>query len=907
QFSVPLSLQVCNLHSVTSLKHKFLFKDCKEFVDYCVNRGVDRNQLCMGDSVSAEEISKVAFERCLQILTAPNHIESLTTRYNTLVDLIDFTNRVAAFLASALFYFGFAPERLTPMVRPLVECMQNEQNSTVSAEIFRGAVTLMIAYSWPRTPRPYVKVLGRAMDMFSSCSSRIPKPQEWSSKEVQHVILSIQRPDSEKASPSPQSTNAELMFLVCTTFSVDQLPEFYDQFALDSCETQEELLSRLALHDCMWSRVGSSLSDVSTPRIIELLKSSNPAFRFAGAKAVETFARSRLGDTISRLLAPLSGMLNNVSVESERRGAIEALLRLSLMHTALTGVVSLLAPLAFVRMTDKLEEDVSAAVPDLSEELSAKRAESADFVNVLSAPGRLALVETKTIRGLCKTIQLRHYQAQQLNTAPMRFCSSQIYYSRKESHGYGFCESLDYMAFWQRIWVWRRKLLQTDYGALGFLTDEWGGMPILISRCSLIICPRTLVDHWCNEWRRFFPGRTPARHVEGAPAKWKAAEIVVAAYEDLKGNSSLGYLFQYFPENYPADLWALFTWLMPGYLGDERHFRARFLRKILKCRSHKANEKDIQVLRELPDKNVQDYECQLSEEQRTIYKFIVDRCTANRAQLAARRGISPLHALMALRQLVDHPLLIQDVLTKLGAPEEIMKLVPTASSGKIAALGQLLSECGIGVSFEEEDPEDENPLSSIPVELPHRALIFCQWKSSVQLVSNALSRQRRLWRSYITSCSRWIGSLHQIANQLSIDSTRITSLTSLFDYSFKWYAIAYFRRTCWQIIPLLLRGPKSNIGGVGLNLTGADVALIGADNRSLQTMATDELMNMFVLDGDQPSKENGGPEAKRRRKTAAASDTSSVNGEERWNLAELWDESQYEQQFDVSQFIKEAV
>ncbi|KAK6061818.1 helicase protein [Cooperia oncophora] len=47
-------------------------------------------------------------------------------------------------------------------------------------------------------------------------------------------------------------------------------------------------------------------------------------------------------------------------------------------------------------------------------------------------------------------------------------------------------------------------------------------------------------------------------------------------------------------------------------------------------------------------------------------------------------------------------------------------------------------------------------------------------------------------------------------------------------------------------------------------------ALIGADNRSLQTMATDELMNMFLLDGDQPSKENGGPEAKKRRKSAAS-------------------------------------
>ncbi|KAK6061820.1 protein, SNF2 family, partial [Cooperia oncophora] len=152
----------------------------------------------------------------------------------------------------------------------------------------------------------------------------------------------------------------------------------------------------------------------------------------------------------------------------------------------------------------------------------------------------------------------------------------------------------------------------------------------LVSRCSLIICPRTLVDHWCNEWRRFFPGRTPARHVEGTAAKWKGAEIVVAAYEDLKGSSFLGSVAWNYVvldeghvlrnpktaiwraanelnstsrlilsgtpvQNSPADLWALFTWLMPGYLGDERHFRSRFLRKILKCRSHKANEKDIQV------------------------------------------------------------------------------------------------------------------------------------------------------------------------------------------------------------------------------------------------------------------------------------------------------------------------
>ncbi|KHJ88481.1 helicase protein [Oesophagostomum dentatum] len=504
QLDPPVTLlQICdaflrapakNYDELTSAVNH-LTMDCKEFIDYCVSRGVDRMKLSMGDSVSVEEISKMAFDLCLPGLTAPNHIESLTTRYRVLADSIQFTKlavktnttRVSAFLSSALFYFGFAPEKLTPMVRPLVECMQNEQNSTVSAEVFRGAVTLMIAYSWPRTPRPYVKVFARAMDMFSNCSNRIPKPEEWAAKDQQHSILTLLWTDPERCTLNAPSTNAELMFLVCTTFAVDQLPEFYEHFALDNCTNQQVLLSRLALHDCMWSRVGSTLSDASTSLILDLLTNANPA------------------------------------------------LRLSFLDSALNGAVSLLAPLVFVRMTDKMEEvreaageafrnmvpllaleDVSVPVPGLNEELSAKRVESAEFVNVLSAPSKLALVETSSIRGLCKTVQLRHYQA----------------------------EGITWMRFLRKFGL--NGILADDMG-LGKTLQTLCALALSIdndvqlsSRCSLIVCPRTLVDHWCNEWRRFFPGRTPARHVEGAPTKWKSAEIVVAAYEELKGNSSLG-------------------------------------------------------------------------------------------------------------------------------------------------------------------------------------------------------------------------------------------------------------------------------------------------------------------------------------------------------------------------------
>ncbi|KAJ1347533.1 hypothetical protein KIN20_002610, partial [Parelaphostrongylus tenuis] len=476
--------------------------------------------------------------------------------------------------------------------------------------------------------------------------------------------------------------------------------------------------------------------------------------------------------------------------------------------------------------------DISVAVVGLSETLSAKREKSADFINVLSAPNKLELVATATIRGLCKNIQLRQYQAEGITW---------IRFLRK----FGLNGILaDDMGL--------GKTLQTLCALALSLDNE----DHLSTRCSLIVCPRTLVDHWCNEWRRFFPGRRPACRVEGALSKLKSSEIVVAAYEDLKGNATLGRIAWNYVvideghilrnpktalwraanelnstsrlilsgtpvQNSPADLWSLFTWLMPGYLGDERSFRAQFLRKILKCRSHKASEKDIQegseavaqlhrlilpfvmrrlkseVLRELPDKNVQDYQCQLSDEQRLIYKFIVDRCTANRLQLATRGGISPLHALTALRKLVDHPILVQDVLSKLDAPESIMSTLPTASSGKMAALGQLFSEAGIGVSIEREDLEEDDPLSSIPMEMPHRALIFCQWKSSVQLISNALTRG-----DFGTPIS------HLVLDG-SVDPSERQSIVDRFNTD--------------HLIDVLVL--TTHIGGVGLNLTGADVVI----------------------------------------------------------------------------------
>ncbi|KAH7695694.1 hypothetical protein AAVH_37243, partial [Aphelenchoides avenae] len=86
--------------------------------------------------------------------------------------------------------------------------------------------------------------------------------------------------------------------------------------------------------------------------------------------------------------------------------------------------------------------------------------------------------------------------------------------------------------------------------------------------------------------------------------------------------------------------------------------------------------------------------------------------------------------------------------------------------------------------------------------------------------------------------------------------------------------------------------------------------LVGADNKSLSSMATDELIELFSL-GDNSSSAStasseGPPGAKRQRKVAKQAGTAGAPGDvdATWALNELWDTSQYEEQHSVEAFVK---
>jgi SNF2 family DNA or RNA helicase len=97
-------------------------------------------------------------------------------------------------------------------------------------------------------------------------------------------------------------------------------------------------------------------------------------------------------------------------------------------------------------------------------------------------------------------------------------------------------------------------------------------------------------------------------------------------------------------QNNVLELWSLFDFLMPGFLGSEKAFASRFGRPILLARDPKASPRDQEqgalamealhrqtlpfllrrlkedVLHDLPPKITQDYYCELSPVQEQLYE-----------------------------------------------------------------------------------------------------------------------------------------------------------------------------------------------------------------------------------------------------------------------------------------------
>jgi len=373
-------------------------------------------------------------------------------------------------------------------------------------------------------------------------------------------------------------------------------------------------------------------------------------------------------------------------------------------------------------------------------------------------------------------------------------------------------------------------LFLKKYGFGGILADDMGLGKTLQTLAvlkaantgnpSLVVCPKTLVYNWYNEIQKFTP-ELNVLIIEGSALQrkelMKTAEnydIVISSYsvimQDIaeyknihfeyciideaqyiknpktktakaikKINSSYRLALTGTPlENNLTELWSIFDFIMPGFLGTITGFQIEYENSITKNEdTDKLNELNSRIkpfllrrtkkemLKELPPKIEQTSYCDLTIEQMAIYSKILAQVRSNIFSIVEQKGferskIEILSALMKLRQVCNHPGLLD---------EQYMK--KNNVSGKMELFMELVDECIAG---------------------GHKLLVFSQFTKMLGILSNYL-RSKKINHLYLDGQSK--------NRQQIIDS---------FNNEYKYRAF---------LISL-------KAGGFGLNLTAADTVII---------------------------------------------------------------------------------
>ncbi|XP_058801038.1 TATA-binding protein-associated factor 172 isoform X2 [Phymastichus coffea] len=535
---------------------------------------------------------------------------------------------------------------------------------------------------------------------------------------------------------------------------------------------------------------------------------------------------------------------------------------------------------------------------------------------------------------------------------------------------------------------------------------------------SLVICPPTLTGHWVYEAEKFFHAQDlSVIQYAGIPLEREKLrccvthfKLVVASYDivrkDINFFESIQWNYCVLDEghiikngktksakavkklhahhrlilsgtpvqNDVLELWSLFDFLMPGFLGSEKQFAAKYSKPILACRESKAGAKEQEagalamealhrqvlpfllrrnkedVLQDLPPKITQDYYCDLSVLQKTLYedfKLLHSASLINNATVADNaHGGHVFEALRYLRNVCNHPKLVlspkhpqyQTVINMLK--QQHSTLADIEHGAKLPALKQLLLDCGIGLAQQHQQHQSvtsthnsvcstviDNQQSQTQLVSQHRALIFCQLKAMLDIVEYDLLRVHLPSVTYL----RLDGSVpaaqrHSIVARFNADPS---------------------------IDVLLL---TTQVGGLGLNLTGADTVIfvehdwnpmkdlqamdrahrigqkkvvnvyrlitrqtleekimglqkfklhtantvISTENSSLETMRTEQLLDLFSLNNDKISCNECMPEI---RDVSKAIGVPGVSPSILEIFPELWEQQQYDDEYDLESFL----
>jgi TATA-binding protein-associated factor len=619
-------------------------------------------------------------------------------------------------------------------------------------------------------------------------------------------------------------------------------------------------------------------------------KDADPATQRAASAALAALAAAAPDSVVPRLLALVVPALENAGEADDasgaRRGAAAVASELveQLGPALAPFCVLLLVPL-MGRMSDPVDrtrematKSFAALVPLLplargrappATLTAAQRQRSESDGTFLEALLDNSKVEDFVLPFECRRV-LRPYQQEGVNWL--------AFLRRFKLHG-ALCDDMGL----------GKTLQSTCILAATVVERRRAGLPFLP---ALVVCPPTLVGHWAHEINEYVAESTlkPLEY-HGSPADRAAlrpriergdADVVIMSYDSLRAdadalltNRSWCYcildeghairnpksrvtqavkrvraenrlLLSGTPiQNDVVELWSLFDFLMPGFLGTEKEFRRAY--GVAAARSAAAKKggglteqgalatgrlhkqvmpfvmrrtKD-EVLKDLPPKIIQDVYVDLSPMQKRLYdafegsaaktdvEAVVKGAGGAEAGGGAEGGSGGgtahvFQALQYLRKLCSHPRLVtppddKNKSKSKSAGAGLGARVAEAYSPKFRALKQILLDCGVGVDkvVTEPDPEGEFRTAA-GGGAGHRVLIFSQLKSVLDLVEDEL-----------------LGPAGELGGVSWLRLDGGVAPTARFDVVRKFNADP-------SIDVLLL---TTHVGGLGLNLTSADTVV----------------------------------------------------------------------------------
>ncbi|KAG4305422.1 hypothetical protein PORY_000978 [Pneumocystis oryctolagi] len=760
----------------------------------------------------------------------------------------------------------------------------------------------------------------------------------------------------------------------------------------------QNIIDGLSILRILVSHFNKSLYPLVVDHLKTILKALECEFsvvRYAAAKCLATICNVITIEGMNEVISHVLSLIKDADNVIRRQGAVELIYHLvQIMGTnMLPYVVFFIIPI-LGRMNDS-DNDIrifstttfaalvklvplESGIPDppgISDELLKNRDSERKFISQILDGNKF---EPFSIP-VCINANLRKYQQEGVNWL--------AFLNRYQLHGI-LCDDMGLGKTLQSICI-----IASDH----FLKNqeheskskEFQQIP------SLVICPPTLSRHWQHEFLTYAPFMKTLVYI-GHPSErvklrnsFEKYDVVITSYDICRNDSEefskrnwnycvldeghiiknakakLTKAIKLIKANYRLilsgtpiqnnvlELWSLFDFLMPGFLGTQKSFHEKFVRPIAASRDSKVSSREQEagalalealhkqvlpfllrrlkedVLDDLPPKIIQDYHCDLSPIQKQLYeeftKTQISKVIEHFKGEKIEKKSHIFQALQYMRKLSNSPALVlnkkhpQYEKISLQLQKQNSSIYDIEHSPKLMALRNLLLDCGICLN---------DDTLGIQVN-QHRALIFCQLKDMLNMIEDQVFKKLLPTVSYL----------------------RLDGDTDVKQR----YEIAQKFNSDFSIDVLLL---TTHVGGLGLNLTGADTVIfvehdwnpmkdlqamdrahrigqknvvnvyrlitkgtleekimslqrfklniassvINQQNFGLSTMDTGQILDLFTANCEEQS-----PDVQNANKMDILDSEGNFLRKNDKNILEdlddLWDSTQYEESYDLDEFI----